>query len=184
MSSNIEEKRKQKKAKKKAIRDAELEKKAILQVTSLMDIFVNVLIYLLMNYSTSPVDISQSKERTLPKSITRADVKHSTTIGVTTKSILVNRKKVCEVLKNTVDPSLKKDKQASAYMIMPLFKRLKEEVQKQKKIAKYNPAAAFKGVVTIVADQNMSFRLLSEVMYTAGQAEFSKFKFAVVKKGG
>ena len=64
------------------------------------------------------------------------------------------------------------------------IKRLKEEVQKQKKIAKYNPAAAFKGVVTIVADQNMSFRLLSEVMYTAGQAEFSKFKFAVVKKGG
>jgi len=69
-------------------------------------------------------------------------------------------------------------------LITPLFKELKEDVQKQKKIAKYNPSAAFKGEVTIVADQDMSFRLLSEVMYTAGQAEFSKFKFAVVKKGG
>jgi biopolymer transport protein ExbD len=184
MSSMLEEKRKAKKEFKKAVRNAEFSKKAELNVTSLMDIFVNVLIYLLMNYSTSPVDITQSKERELPKSITRLDVKHSTTIGITTRSILVNRKKVCDVLKNTVDPSLKKDKQASSYMIMPLFNRLKEEVQKQKTIEKYNPNAAFKGEITIVADRNMSFRLLSEIMYTAGQAEYSKFKFAVVKKGG
>ncbi len=184
MSSAIEEKRKQKKAQKKAERDAALAKKAELNVTSLMDIFVNVLIYLLMNYSTSPVDVEQSKDHTLPQSITKLDVKHTTTIAVTKRIIMVNRKKVCDVVKNTVDPSLKKDKQASSYMITPLFKTLKEDVQKQKKIAKYNPTAAFKGVVTIVADQDMSFRLLSEVMYTAGQAEFSKFKFAVVKKGG
>lgn len=176
-------KRKEKKAARKAARDHDMDKEATLNMNSLMDIFVNVLIYLLMNYSTSPVDISQSPERKLPKSTTTLPIKHSTTIGVTKRSILVNRAKVCDVRDGRVDPSLKKDKQASSYMILPLFEKLKEAATKRKKIAKYNKSIKFKGVVMIVGDENMPFRLLSEIMYTAGQAEFGKFKFAVVRKG-
>ena len=37
-------------------------------------------------------------------------------------------------------------------------------------------------VATIIADQSTPYRLITEVMYTAGQAELSKFKFAVIKK--
>ena len=39
----------------------------------------------------------------------------------------------------------------------------------------------YKPVVTIIADQTTPYRLVTEVMYTAGQAELSKFKFAVIK---
>lgn len=176
-------KRKAKKQARAEKRKRELDESVSLKVTSLMDIFVNVLIYLLMNYSTSPVDITQSPERRLPKSSTQLPIKHTTTIGVTKKSILVNRKKVCDVRDGRVDPSLKKDKQASSYMILPLFESLKEAATKRKKIAKFNKSIKFKGMVTIVADEKMPFRLLSEIMYTAGQAEFGKFKFAVIKGG-
>jgi len=184
MSSVIAEKQKKKAALKKALRDAAFARKAELKVTSLMDIFVNVLIYLLMNYSTSPVDIAQSKERTLPKSTTAENIQAFTTVGITKGSILVNRKKVCAVQNNTVDPSLKRDKQASQYIIEPLFQRLKDEVDRMKKIEQYNPKQKFKPIILVVADKDMSFRLLSEVMYTAGQVAFSKFKFAVVRKNG
>ena len=176
------DKKKFKKAYKKAVRSAELEKKAELQMNSLMDIFVNVLIYLLMNYSTSPVDVSQTEERRLPESYSKLQLKHTTTLGVTTKAILVNRKKVCPLQDGRVDPALKKDKQAQSYLIVPLLEKLKEAASKRKKIAKFNKAIQFKGIVTIVADERMPFRLLSEIMYTAGQAEFGKFKFAVVRK--
>lgn len=183
-SLSLEEiKKKEKKQHRKEARNREFEKEASLNMNSLMDIFVNVLIYLLMNYSTSPVDITQSPERQLPKSTTTLPIKHTTTIGVTKRSILVNRKKVCDVRDGRVDPSLKKDKDASSYMIIPLFESLKAAATKRKKIAKYNKAIKFKGFATIVADSDMPFRLLSEIMYTAGQAEFGKFKFAVVKKG-
>ncbi len=178
-----EAKRKFKKAYKKALRAHELEKKAELQMNSLMDIFVNVLIYLLMNYSTSPVDVTQNENRRLPESTSRLMLKHTTTLGVTVSTILVNRKKVCDIQDGRVDPNLKKDKQASSYLIVPLYEKLKEAATKRKKIAKYNKAVQFKGVITIVADEKMPFRLLSEIMYTAGQAEFGKFKFAIVQKG-
>lgn len=181
--STEELKRKAKKAKRKEARERDAQGNATVNMNSLMDIFVNVLIYLMMNYSTSPIDVTQSSERTLPKSTTKLPLKHTTTIGVTKRSILVNREKVCDVRDGRVDASLKKDKQASSYMILPLFEKLKEAATKRKKIAKLNKAIKFKGIVMIVADENMPFRLLSEIMYTAGQAEFGKFKFAVVKKG-
>lgn len=186
MSDNAEldAKRKWKKHAKKVIRDAEMEKGASLNMTSLMDIFVNVLIYLLMNYSTSPIDISQSEERTLPKSSTKLEIKHTTTVEVTTKSIIVDRQKILEIQDWRVDSSHKKDKSASSFLIVPLQSRLKEELARKKKIAKLNSSVKETlDVITIVADHRMPFRLLSEVMYTAGQSEFAKFKFAVVKKG-
>ena len=39
-------------------------------------------------------------------------------------------------------------------------------------------------MAAVVADKDTPYRLVLEVMYTAGQAEFGKFKFAVVKRKG
>ena len=39
----------------------------------------------------------------------------------------------------------------------------------------------YEPVVTIVADQTVPYRLITEVMYTAGQAELSQFKFAIIR---
>lgn len=178
--SLAEKQRIQRKKAKRAAR-AGTEEKTELKMTSLMDIFVNVLIYLLMNYSSSPVDVAQTEERKLPTSTAQLPIKHTTTIGITTRAILVNRKKVCDVRDGTVDAQLKKDQQPSSYLILPLLDKLKEAANKRKKLAKFNSAIKFEGIVTIVADSRMPFRLLSEIMYTAGQASFGKFKFAVIK---
>lgn len=43
-------------------------------------------------------------------------------------------------------------------------------------------AAEFKGVATLVVHEHTPYRLLTELMYTAGQADFPNFKFAVIKK--
>ena len=40
----------------------------------------------------------------------------------------------------------------------------------------------FKGLLTIIADRRVPFRLLTEVLYTAGQAEYGAYKFAVIKE--
>ena len=180
----LAEKQEYKKQLKKALRDAEFGSEAELKMTSLMDIFVNVLIYLLMNYSTSPVDVQQTEDRKLPKSTTKIAVKDAITIGVTKKMILVNKKRVCEVQDGSVDASYKKDKKADSYVIMPLFKALKDAANKAKKLSRRNSSIKFKGEVMIVADRNMPFRLLAEVMYTAGQAEYGKYRFAVIRSGG
>ena len=68
-------------------------------------------------------------------------------------------------------------------MIDPLYDSLTEAVDHQKKVQKYNKQSKFEGIITVIADRHVPFGLLTKVMYTAGQAEFSKFKFMVVKGG-
>ena len=53
-------------------------------------------------------------------------------------------------------------------------RQIAEEVEKQKYIAKYNPAAPFTGRVNVVADRRIPYRTLMEVLYTAGQAELGE----------
>lgn len=179
--SLVELQRMQRKKAKRSERTAAMDEKAEVNMTSLMDIFVNVLIYLLMSYSSSPVDVSQTDELKLPGSSSQLPIENTTSVGITTRVILVDRKKICDVRDGTVDAQLKKDQQASSYEILPLLESLKDAANRQKKLAKFNSAIQFKGIVTIVADHRMTFRLLSEIMYTAGQAEFGKFKFAIIK---
>ncbi len=180
-AKRLKKKKKEAEEIRKLKRAQAMSEKIELKMTSLMDIFVNVLIYLLMNYSASPIDVAQTEERRLPKSFSQLQLKESITVGVTTRKILVNRKPVCDVRDGAVDPSLKRNREASEFLIVPLHEKLKEAVSKRKKMAKIT-GVKFKGIVTIVADHRMPFRLLAEIMYTAGQAEFSKFKFAIIQK--
>lgn len=121
----------------------------------------------------------RGKDRHLPISTTAKHLfQHSTLLGITKKAILVNRKKACDVFDGGVDSSLKKDKQASSYMIMPLYMRLREAMERRKKLAQYNKAHKFRGLLTMLLDRDIPFRLLSEAMYTAGQAEFGTFHLA------
>ena len=41
----------------------------------------------------------------------------------------------------------------------------------------------FKGLALVVADRDTNYRLITEVLYTAGQAEFEKFKFVAAEGG-
>jgi len=36
-------------------------------------------------------------------------------------------------------------------------------------------------MIVVIADQSTPYRLLSEVLYTAGQAEFGKYRLMVLK---
>ena len=56
------------------------------------------------------------------------------------------------------------------------------ERQRLEQIAARNPNAPFDGMVTITADKNTPYRVLSEVLYTVGQARFGKYRLVVLSK--
>jgi biopolymer transport protein ExbD len=149
-----------------------------LNINSLMDILVVLLVFLMKSYGDQPIEVTGSDLK-VPKSTTQLPPEDMTTVTVTRKSILVNNTKAVDVKEGSVDKSQKKGGESSLY-IQPLYDELTAAVKKRKKEAKvlneeYEP------VVTIIADQSTPYRLVTEVMYTAGQAELSKFKFAVIK---
>ncbi len=149
-----------------------------LSITSLMDIMTIILVFLIKSYSDSPVQLKQAKDLKLPFSQSMIDPADSTAVTVTLSNILVDDTKVIDMENGMVSES---DRSSGGFLIDPLFQQLQEEVDKQKRIAKVRADAKFTEIVTIIADRHVPFSLLSQVMYTAGQAQFSKFKFAVIK---
>ena len=150
-----------------------------LTITSLMDAFTIILLFLLKSFGADPVNIQQSDVLKLAMSSSEIKVEPAVQIALTAANILVNDENVVELVDRKVEARYKKDGE-SGYFINPLYERLLEEAQKEKHIASLNPSKPFEGYILVAADKDTPFRLLTEVMYTAGQAEFSKFMFAVV----
>ena len=151
-----------------------------LTITSLLDGLVIILVFLLKMVGAEPLNISQNDDLTLPRSTTLLNPEaDAVPVTITKKAIMVGDKQVVDVKGGEVDKSRKKGGETS-FLITPLFDGMTEEANHQKQIAKLS-GGQFEGMATVVADKDTPYRLLLEVMYTAGQAEFGKFKFAVVK---
>jgi biopolymer transport protein ExbD len=152
-----------------------------LRITSLMDAMVIILIFLLKSYASDPVNIQQSDVLTLPNSKAEDPLERAVVIAVTSQAILVDDAKVVDLRQGAVDPSNKRDG-ATGFFIEPLYQALQNSMQKAKAMRQRNPQAVTSiGMAMILGDYRINYRLLSEVLYTAGQAEFNRFKFAVVK---
>jgi hypothetical protein len=154
-----------------------------LGITSLMDAFTIIMIFLLKNYATDPVNIQQSDVLQLPSSVATAPLERAVVITITTQAIIVDDAKVVDLRQGSVDPSNKRDG-ATGFFIEPLYQSLQNAMQKAKAMRQRNPQAVTSiGMAMVLGDQRINYRLLSEVLYTAGQAEFNQFKFGVVKIG-
>ena len=151
-----------------------------LSMNSLMDIMTIILVFLLKSYSTDPVQLKGAPDLKPPFSTANLKAVESTVVTVTLNSILVDDVKVVELDKGSVAEA---DLSSGTFLIDPLLQKLNDEVEHQKRVYQYQKKKEFEGIVTIVADRHVPFKLLSQVMYTAGQAEYSKFKFMVVKAG-
>ena len=74
------------------------------------------------------------------------------------------------------------DGSETSFLVEPLFKKLEEMVKNAKEDAKVLNRK-FKGVVTIVCDSYIPFRIIAEVVHSAGMAGLSDLRFAIIKAG-
>lgn len=144
-------------------------------INSLMDIMVILLVFLLKSYGEQPIRATGSDLK-VPEAATKLAPEDMLAVTVTRSAILVNDKKVTDV---PVDKSQKRGGE-SGFEIIDLLDTLSEIIEVQKRQA-VQMGDTFEPMVTIVADRSTRYRLLTEVMYTAGQAGLSKFKFAVIQ---
>lgn len=168
-------------AKKKAGRKTDRNvEPAKLTMNSLMDILTILLVFLLKSYSTDAVNVTPSSDLDIPKGKTMLTPEQTVVITVSKSAILVDNNMALGVKDGKVDGAQKRPPE-DGYFIIPLNKMLVDAIEKQRRIAAVNPSAGKSlGIATIIMDADTPFRLLTEIMYTASQAEFSKFKFLVV----
>jgi hypothetical protein len=171
------------KAREKALAKRAERRKVIpnpLQINSLMDALTIILIYLLQNFASDPINVNQKEgEMLLPHSVSTTNMADSVDITVSASSILVRNTAVVNVKNGRVDANSKRDG-PDGFFIDPLFKKLKDEAKKLKAAEKQG-GAKFAGLAFLAVHKGTPYRLLAEVLYTANQAEFKTYTFAIVK---
>lgn len=154
-----------------------------INITSLMDILTIMLVFLLKSYATDPTNINPSSDLDLTKTSSLLTPAATVVVTISKAAIIVDNNPVLVVKDGKVEASQKRGGEDS-YFIIPLSKALVEAAEKKRRLEAVNPTVKFDGICTIVMDKETPYRLLTEVMYTAGQAEFSNYKFAAISKVG
>jgi biopolymer transport protein ExbD len=152
-----------------------------LNIVAMMDMMTIILVFLLKSYQASAINVNMSADLSIPTSTTQMHPQENITVTITSREVTVNDRKVVEVQRGAIPAQAKEGGKAEAFYVGAVHEALKKEVDKQKYIAQYNKAAPFTGRLNVVADRNIPYRTLMEVLYTAGQAELGEYKFMVLK---
>ncbi len=147
-------------------------------ITSLMDAMTIILVFLLKSVGEEPLNISQNDDLTLAISNTLINPEDAVPITIADNAILIGAEFVVEVTDGDVDKS---QRRGDGPVITPLLEKLTENVQHQKNVASLS-GTEWEGIATLVVHRDVNYKLLTDIMYTAGQAEFQNFKFAVIKQ--
>ncbi len=151
-----------------------------IQITSMVDMFVILLVFLLKSFSTSPVIISPKEGLRLPESTSPADPVDVLKMVVSTDGVFVEDKKVITFKNGTI---AKEDIDSNdPQFVRKLFEALDEHAKLAKSISKVNDAFEFDGKILVQADRTLPYDLLKRVMYTSMMAGYSDVKFAVVSR--
>ncbi|MGZ3442799.1 MAG: ExbD/TolR family protein [Polyangia bacterium] len=153
---------------------------AYLNITPMMDMMTILLVFLLKQFSVQAAAASMSEGLQLPTSSIEAARPLAVNVTITQSAILVEGDGVTTVRAGAVDPSVKRDG-ANGYYITPLVDVLNKHANRLKKIAAMG-GTQFDGTAMILVDKNTPYRLLTEVLYSAGQAEFKNYHLVVIRR--
>jgi biopolymer transport protein ExbD len=169
---------------KKAIRSyarklAEPETIRDLNITPMMDMMTIILVFLLKSFTASSSLIPQDQNLSLAPSMTRMQMKQAVPITITKRVILVEGEAVASINNGKVDPASKRDGE-NGYYITNLVDTLQKVSNKERKVAELT-GRPFDSELMIVADRNTPYRLLTEILYSCGQAGYANYRLLVLK---
>ena len=141
-------------------------------ITSLLDILIILLVFLLKNYNTTGVLYTVPKEISLPFSESPTPSQNGIVVQVAKKSIWVDEKKIFDSKNEDVN-ILEKE-------ILPLYDELvkkREQIQQIEQTTE--DAKKFTGLITLVVEKSLKYSDIKKVMETCANAGFMKFKLSV-----
>ncbi len=168
-----------------------------LQLTSLIDVLVIILVFLLKSYQTSLNTLTTTQGLQMPISSNTDEPRDSLQVIITPEGITFEGKRVVDFLQESGSAGATEgtyklndtDIDEGGRRIVSLFNTLvaareKSELLKAKSPVrddKGNPLP-FDGVLAVTADKRIHYDTLRKIMYTAGAAGFKTFRFIALKK--
>ena len=150
-----------------------------LNITPMMDMMTIILVFLLKSFSSTSSTITFDQNLKVPQSTTQLKPKEALSVTVTKKVILVEGDGIAPITGGRVDPAVKRDGE-NGYYITPLVDILEKHARKEKKVAELT-GVPWDAQLMLVADQSIPYRLLTEVLYSCGQAGYANYRLLVLK---
>ena len=140
------------------------------QLTSLMDVFIVMVIYLLMN-QTIGIDVAPPKAIKLPDSVAETLPKQTLMMLVSNTDVVLQGEPIVKIA------DILDSKEDNIEAVRARMVQIKQSI-----IGINDEALANSTEVTIMADRGVPFRVLKKLMSTSGNAGFNKISLAVNKK--
>lgn len=138
-------------------------------LTPLIDMFVLLVVFLIMNFSATGELVTLSKDIQLPTAVTVKELDRAPIIQISAQTIAVEGFKVGES-----EDILKQED-----LRVP---QLTDKLQEMRKVDEMmHPGQPFKGQIIINADKAVDFKLVRQVMMASAEAGYAAFNYAVLK---
>lgn len=149
-----------------------------LQITSLIDTLVIILVFMLMTVGTGSVNLEMASNIALPWAHAGAELPQGVKLVAKLDGIYIDQEKIVP-MKDGVVPS--DGVSEGGKKIVGLFQRMAKLAAESKKAADESKVK-FEGKVLMQADKEVPLKTVKQVLYSAARAGYNDFKFAVLKQ--
>lgn len=145
-------------------------------ITSLLDILVILLVFLLKSYNSSGITLTIPAGIKLPQSESQSLNNAGVMIQVSKNKVYVDS----QVVLDTENPP-QKIYDHGQRRIIPLYNELVKKKEQIKTTSKQVPQAKpFSGIANLIIDKSLKYSYVKKIMYTCAEAGFKEYKFVVL----
>jgi biopolymer transport protein ExbD len=148
---------------------------ASLMLTSLVDMFTIIVIFLLMNFSANGEVLYMSKDIKLPDAYHGAQLERAPVISVSPEAVTFDGHQVLATEDLTKGDVLN---------VPALEDALRDERRRYETIHANDPDHPFRGLVNVQADRKITFKVIKRIMFACNQSGFGNINFAALAKEG
>lgn len=149
-----------------------------LQITSLIDSLVIILIFMLMTVGSGSINLEAAAGIKLPWVSSGAELTQGVKLVTRPDGIYLDEVKIAPLQNGAVIPETTAE---AGKKILPLFQKLAPLAVDSRKAAEKS-GVKFEGKVLIQADKTIPLKTIQRQLYTAARAGFHDFKFAVLRQ--
>ncbi|MDG5814390.1 biopolymer transporter ExbD [Chitinispirillales bacterium ANBcel5] len=151
---------------------------ASFNITSLLDVLVILLLFLLQNFSAEGALLTNADNLVLPNSESKLRPEEvNLQMAVTPDMVLVDNQPVVPV-----DDIRRIPQEESDPVIEQLEERLNALRAAEEDLVRLGALNAFQGSIVVQIDKNVEFDVLFKIMHTCGGVGYNDMKFAVMER--
>lgn len=167
-----------------------------LQLTSMMDVLVIIVVFLLKSYNVSLNNFNTAPGLQLPISSSVDTPNDSVQVIITPESLTVENERILDFIQssanlgsNEATYSLRpNDLDEGGRRIVPLYDALMKARERTEILLAKSKARVdgkplpFEGTLAIQADKRIKYEMVKKIMYTAGAAGYKQVRFLAMKR--